>query len=80
MLFLKIQVLRCKKYIGRTYLLTKGCDFMDQSKGIGGIVFVGCMFIGGGLGTLLGESRTGWLLGMGIGFLGMALVRMKGRN
>lgn len=53
---------------------------VDTSKGIGGIIFVGCMFIGGGLGTLLGESRTGWLLGMGVGFLGMALVRMKGRN
>ncbi|MDR4950352.1 hypothetical protein [Neobacillus cucumis] len=53
---------------------------MDRQKwGIGGLVFVGCMFIGGGLGSLLGSSQIGWLLGMGVGFLGMALTRLIGK-
>ncbi|MEH6939694.1 hypothetical protein V7056_17865 [Bacillus sp. JJ664] len=49
---------------------------MSHSKnGVGGIVFVGCMFLGGGIGSLLGESHSGWLIGMGAGFIGMALTR-----
>lgn len=49
---------------------------MSNSKsGIGGIVFVGCMFLGGGLGSLFGEPQSGWLIGMGAGFIGMALTR-----
>ncbi|EEL60148.1 hypothetical protein [Bacillus toyonensis] len=44
--------------------------------GIGGLVFVGCMFLGGGVGSMLGGTQTGWLIGMGTGFLGMALTRL----
>lgn len=44
--------------------------------GIGGLVFVGCMFLGGGVGSVLGNAQTGWLIGMGVGFLGMALTRL----
>lgn len=44
--------------------------------GIGGLVFVGCMFIGGGIGVLLGNSSAGGAIGMGFGFIGMALVRL----
>ncbi|MEK4838688.1 hypothetical protein [Bacillus sp. FSL L8-0152] len=40
------------------------------------LVFVGCMFLGGGVGSMLGNAQTGWLIGMGIGFLGMALTRL----
>lgn len=29
--------------------------------GIGGLVFVGCMFLGGGVGAMLGNAQTGWL-------------------
>lgn len=53
---------------------------MEKQKwGASGLVFVGCMFIGGGLGALLGAPQTGWLLGMGVGFLGMALTRFIGK-
>jgi hypothetical protein len=46
-----------------------------RKSGIGGVVFVGCMFLGGGIGSLLNEPQAGWLIGMGVGFLGMALSR-----
>lgn len=45
---------------------------------VGGLVFVACMFIGGGLGLAFGQAAVGWLLGMGIGFLLMGLLRTKG--
>jgi Na+/proline symporter len=41
---------------------------------IGGFVFVGCMFIGIGLGMYFREVTTGTMLGMGVGFLGLALA------
>ncbi|AIW84480.1 putative membrane protein [Bacillus mycoides] len=44
--------------------------------GIGGLVFVGCMFLGGGVGSILGDTHVGWLIGMGAGFIGMALTRL----
>ncbi|WP_176373183.1 hypothetical protein [Bacillus wiedmannii] len=44
--------------------------------GIGGLVFVGCMFLGGGVGSILGDTHAGWLIGMGAGFIGMALTRL----
>jgi hypothetical protein len=50
-----------------------------QNWGVSGLVFVGCMFLGGGIGALFGNSQTGWLIGMGIGFLGMAFLRLKGK-
>jgi hypothetical protein len=46
---------------------------------VGGVVFVGCMFIGGGLGTWLGNGHSGWLIGMGVGFIGMALARLMAK-
>jgi hypothetical protein len=53
---------------------------MEKQKwGISGLVFVGCMFLGGGIGSLLGNTQTGWLLGMGVGFLGMAITRVAGK-
>ncbi|WP_167555227.1 hypothetical protein [Gottfriedia acidiceleris] len=48
----------------------------SRGAGIGGIVFVGCMFLGGGIGSLLHEQHSGWLIGMGVGFIGLALTRV----
>jgi len=42
-----------------------------------GLIFVACMFIGGGLGLAFGRPDVGGAIGMGIGFLLMAFVRTK---
>jgi len=47
----------------------------NRGSGIGGIIFVGCMFLGGGIGSLLHEPHSGWLIGMGVGFIGLALSK-----
>lgn len=41
----------------------------------GGIAFVGCMFLGAGIGMLLGNVAAGGAIGMGAGFIAMALFR-----
>lgn len=48
-----------------------------RRKGFSGIVFVGCMFLGMGIGTLLGHTQAGSFIGMGIGFVLMGLLRAK---
>lgn len=46
----------------------------DNKSSIGGIVFVGCMFIGLALGMLYNRTSIGVLLGMGIGFVAMGAI------
>lgn len=41
---------------------------------ISSFIFVGCMFLGIGIGVLFGEKQTGTLIGMGVGFIGMAVL------
>lgn len=41
---------------------------------IGGVVFVGCMFIGAGIGMMNNALPIGGAIGMGVGFIGMAAV------
>ena len=41
---------------------------------IGRIIFVGCMFVGGGLGLFFGNVAVGGAIGMGIGFICMGLI------
>lgn len=48
-------------------------DKKNKSK-IGGIVFVGCLFIGLALGMYFHNTGVGVLLGLGVGFLAMGLV------
>lgn len=47
---------------------------------IGGLVLVGCMFIGAGLGMAYNEVVIGGAIGIGIGFLGMAMVWSSGKK
>lgn len=49
-----------------------------EARHFSGILFVACMFIGGGIGMLFNHTGAGWILGMGVGFLLMALVKLKG--
>jgi len=42
-----------------------------------GLIFVACMFIGGGIGLAIGRVEVGGAIGMGVGFILMALVRTR---
>ena len=44
-------------------------------KGVSGLVFVGCLMIGLAIGLLLGNVAAGLFGGLGVGFIGMAIVR-----
>jgi peptidoglycan/LPS O-acetylase OafA/YrhL len=48
-----------------------------REHGIGGLIFVACMFIGAGIGLLFKRPDVGGAIGMGIGFLLLAIVRTK---
>ena len=49
----------------------------SEDNSIGGLVFVACMFIGAGIGMLFNETAAGGAIGMGIGFLIMAILRSR---
>lgn len=44
----------------------------------GGIAFVGCMMLGIGIGMLFNKAGAGVMIGMGVGFLAMAIIGRKG--
>ena len=48
-----------------------------KKKGISGLVFVGCLFLGFALGFLTGNIPVGLFGGLGVGFIAMAVVRYK---
>ncbi|HLS35135.1 MAG TPA: hypothetical protein VK061_02740 [Bacillota bacterium] len=45
---------------------------MDYERG--GIVFVGCIILGMGLGMVFDHQREGMFIGLGIGFILMAIL------
>ena len=49
----------------------------DREEIIGGLLFIACMFIGAGIGMLFGHTAPGGAIGMGVGFLLMALIKQK---
>lgn len=48
----------------------------DKKSGsaIGGVVFVGCMFVGAGIGMIFNNVQSGGAIGMGVGFLAMGVI------
>ena len=64
-------------YIVNKFTITNHCMTMKKKKtsGIAGTAFVGCMFVGMGLGYLFGATNAGMFIGMGVGFAFMAIIR-----
>jgi hypothetical protein len=51
-----------------------------NAKKIGGLLFVGCMFIGMAVGWYIDRFQIGMFGGMGIGFIMMAVVYVSEAN
>ena len=49
----------------------------QNSNKISGAVFVGCMFLGIGIGMIYDKVSIGTLIGMGVGFIASAAVKAK---
>ena len=49
--------------------------FKKREEDISGLGFVGCLFIGLGIGMIYGNAGGGVLLGLGAGFITMAILR-----
>ena len=47
------------------------------NKEVGGYILVGCVVIGMGISFALGNMPVGLFIGIGVGFLGMAIFRYK---
>jgi Na+-transporting NADH:ubiquinone oxidoreductase subunit NqrD len=47
---------------------------------VGGLVFVGCVVIGMGISFATNTMPVGLFIGLGVGFLMMALIRNRARN
>lgn len=45
-----------------------------RTKAIGGVVFVGCMFLVIGIGIINDANQIGALIGMGVGFIDMGII------
>ncbi|WP_300566416.1 hypothetical protein [Flavobacterium sp.] len=52
-------------------------EAQNNSNKIAGTLFIGCMFIGLGLGTYFDKTSVGILVGMGVGFIASALAKAK---
>jgi hypothetical protein len=46
-----------------------------ERTGVSGLVFVGCLMLGLAIGLLTGNVAAGLIGGLGVGFIGMAIVR-----
>ncbi len=51
-----------------------------NASSIGGVMLVGCMFIGMGLGFYFNQVVPGMFIGMGVGFLAMGIAWALLRN
>jgi len=49
---------------------------VPSRKGISGLVFVGCLLVGLAIGLLTGNVAGALILGLGVGFLAMAITKL----
>ena len=57
--------------------MTNETEQPKKRKGISGLVFVACLFVGMGISFATGTMPVGVFIGMGVGFGAMAIVRHK---
>ncbi|MDH3216847.1 MAG: hypothetical protein OEN01_11220 [Candidatus Krumholzibacteria bacterium] len=57
--------------------MTDETDETNKKWAVSGLCIPGCLFIGMGIGWALGYLVQGMFVGLGAGFLVMALVRLK---
>ena len=55
-------------------------DAKKTAQKVGGLLFVGCMFLGMAAGWYLGRLNIGLFAGMGLGFIMMAVSVMSEAN
>lgn len=55
-------------------------DGKKAAQKVGGLLFVGCMFLGMAAGWYFGDIRIGLFGGMGIGFIMMAVAVLSEAN
>ena len=55
-------------------------DKNNHGRKIGGIVFVGCMFLGAGIGMLFDRVSVGGAIGMGVGFIAMGVIMANNKD
>jgi len=51
-----------------------------KSKHVEGLVFIACILIGAGVGMAFGKTAVGGTIGTGVGFLAMAILRLKAKK
>jgi len=51
-----------------------------KKREVGGLVFVGCIVIGMGVSFALNNMPVGLFIGLGAGFIAMAIIRFKSGN
>jgi uncharacterized membrane protein len=47
---------------------------------VSGVIFVGCMFLGMGIGMIFKQTGIGMFIGMGVGFLASGILKLKEKN
>jgi hypothetical protein len=52
-------------------------DKVKATRKAGGLLFIGCMFVGMGAGWCFGNINAGLFAGMGVGFIMMAVVLLS---
>lgn len=52
-------------------------ETQNNNTKIAGTIFIGCMFVGMGIGMYLGKVAVGTLVGMGVGFIASAMAKAK---